>query len=247
MSGAPFKPFSATFQVLEGTDRGVQFSMLELPITIGREEGNGLLLNDERISRFHAKVQAEEGEILLTDLESTNGTQVNGHVVSIRRLRAGDRIQMGRTVLLFGSAQEIAERARLLKSAGSADLMLGISGGLDPNPNHSTVNHSEVAKLHTFDNPEDLTVDTPIREWMGQIFQGEKPLPPLPESIKASDVARLAELFDFLHRQLSHSLGATSTPKDGDELHLPFESWQRLQMIQLALAMYLRAVTRRDG
>ncbi len=247
MSGETGKPLSATFQVLEGTDRGVQFPMLELPITIGREEGNRLLLNDERISRFHAKVQAEEGEILLTDLESTNGTRVNGHVVSIRRLRAGDRIHMGRTVLLFGSAQEIAERARLLQSAGSADLTLGPTGSLEGPLGHSTVIHAEVAKLHTFDHPEDLTVNTPIREWMGQIFQGEKPLPPLPESIKASDVARLAELFDFLHRQLSHSLGTTSAPKEGHGLQLPFEGWQRLQMIQLALAMYHRAVTRRDG
>ena len=77
--------------------------------TIGREEGNSLRLNDERVSRFHAKIQADNDEIILTDLESTNGTRVNGNIVQIRRLRPGDRIGLGRSLLLFGSEQEINE------------------------------------------------------------------------------------------------------------------------------------------
>src|ERR1700747_2846711 len=81
------------------------------PVTIGREEGNVLRLNDERVSRFHAKVQHDNGEIILTDLESTNGTRVNGTVVQIRRLRAGDRVGVGRPLLLFASEQEITARA----------------------------------------------------------------------------------------------------------------------------------------
>ncbi len=76
-----------TFQILEGIDKGRVFRELPTPITIGREEGNLLRLNDERVSRFHAKVQFDNGEIILTDLESTNGTRVNGNVVQIRRLR----------------------------------------------------------------------------------------------------------------------------------------------------------------
>src|SRR5262249_23221861 len=44
-----------TFQVLEGIDKGRVFRDLTTPVTIGREEGNLLRLNDERVSRFHAK------------------------------------------------------------------------------------------------------------------------------------------------------------------------------------------------
>src|ERR1700730_10211507 len=77
-----------TFQVLEGVDRGRVFREVPAPVTIGREEGNLLRLNDERVSRFHAKVQLDSDDIILTDLESTNGTRVNGRVVQIRRLRA---------------------------------------------------------------------------------------------------------------------------------------------------------------
>src|SRR5437870_13441355 len=105
---------NVTFQVLEGVDKGRVFRELPTPVTIGREEGNVLRLNDERVSRFHAKIQIDNGEVILTDLESTNGTRVNGNVVQIRRLRPGDRIGVGRSLLLFGSEKQINERIAAL-------------------------------------------------------------------------------------------------------------------------------------
>src|SRR3954462_77293 len=109
---------AVTFQVVDGIDKGRVFRELPTPVTIGREEGNILRLNDERVSRYHAKVQFDNGEIILTDLDSTNGTRVNGNVVQIRRLRAGDRVGVGRSLLLFGSEQEID--ARRVALAGAA-------------------------------------------------------------------------------------------------------------------------------
>src|SRR6266852_3679958 len=109
-----------TFQVLDGVDRGRVFRNLMPPVTIGREEGNILRLNDERVSRFHAKVQQDNSDIILTDLESTNGTRVNGNVIQIRRLRPGDRVGLGRSLLLFGSEQEIRDRAEALESLSTA-------------------------------------------------------------------------------------------------------------------------------
>src|SRR5438105_14508848 len=105
---------TVTFQVLDGVDRGRVFRNLVPPVTIGREEGNILRLNDERVSRFHAKVQHDNADIILTDLESTNGTRVNNNVVQIRRLRHGDRILVGRSMLLFGSNEEILARMQSL-------------------------------------------------------------------------------------------------------------------------------------
>src|SRR5215475_5954496 len=111
---------AVTFQILEGIDKGRVFRELQTPVTIGREEGNVLRLNDERVSRFHAKVQFDNGEIILTDLESTNGTRVNGNVIQIRRLRPGDRVGVGRSLLLFGSDQEIASRLATLSGVQAA-------------------------------------------------------------------------------------------------------------------------------
>src|SRR6516162_1824218 len=111
---------TVTFQILEGIDKGRVFRDLATPVTIGREEGNLLRLNDERVSRFHAKVQQEDGDVILTDLESTNGTRVNGSPVQIRRLRAGDQISVGRSMLLYGTLEEIAARRTAERPAAKA-------------------------------------------------------------------------------------------------------------------------------
>src|ERR1700692_4235956 len=114
-----------TFQVLEGIDKGRVFHDLPTPLTIGREEGNILRLNDERVSRFHAKVQLDDSDYILTDLESTNGTRVNGTVVQIRRLRYGDRVSVGRSLLLFGTNEEIANRIASFEGAGVQPFLEG--------------------------------------------------------------------------------------------------------------------------
>src|SRR5271154_2405936 len=119
---------SVTFQVLEGIDRGRVYRDVSIPVTIGREEGNSLRLNDERVSRFHAKVQVDGDDYILTDLESTNGTRVNGTAVQIRRLRIGDRVGVGRSLLLFGSNEEIAARMASLAGMGHTPVPFGATG-----------------------------------------------------------------------------------------------------------------------
>ena len=109
-----------TLRVLDGADRGRVFGELGAPVTIGREEGNSIQLNDERVSRFHLKIQADHEKLVLTDLESTNGTKVNGEDIQLRILRFGDMISVGRSVLLFGSRDEIADRLANMRSNNAA-------------------------------------------------------------------------------------------------------------------------------
>ena len=93
---------TVTFQVLEGIDKGRIFRDLPTPLTVGREEGNVLRLNDERVSRFHAKVQLDDDDYILTDLESTNGVKINGIRVSSgakKVLHTGDEVTIGKRVL----------------------------------------------------------------------------------------------------------------------------------------------------
>src|SRR3954447_18236234 len=108
-----------TIRVLDGADRGRVFQNLAPPITIGREEGNTIQLNDERISRYHVKIQEDHNRLVITDLESTNGTKVNNEDVQLRILRFGDMIQVGRSVLLFGSREQIAQRLSRLRNDGA--------------------------------------------------------------------------------------------------------------------------------
>src|SRR6185436_16588785 len=140
-----------TFQVLEGIDKGRVFRDLPTPVTIGREEGNMLRLNDERVSRFHAKIQFDNNEIILTDLESTNGTRVNGNVVQIRRLRPGDRVGVGRSLLLFGSEQEIRDRMESLSNLSTAMPGSAACTGI-----HATVHAHTLAAQFPHDEHIDL-------------------------------------------------------------------------------------------
>src|SRR6201999_2183194 len=109
-----------TLRVLDGADRGRVFEELPTPVTIGREEGNSLQLNDERVSRFHVKIQEDQDKVVLTDLESTNGTKVNGEDIQLRILRFGDMVSVGRSVLLFGSREQIAARLAPLRGEAPA-------------------------------------------------------------------------------------------------------------------------------
>ncbi|MCA9081520.1 MAG: FHA domain-containing protein [Planctomycetaceae bacterium] len=124
---------SLTFQIIDGLEAGQVLRDLETPVTIGREEDNDIRLNDERVSRFHAKIQSDGDKYILTDLESTNGTRVNGHPVRMRLLSVGDQVHIGRCVLVFGSPeqlkQEIATGERELQDPSTQSDIVGREDG----------------------------------------------------------------------------------------------------------------------
>jgi predicted component of type VI protein secretion system len=170
-----------TFQVVEGLEAGRVFRNVSTPLTIGREEDNDIQLNDERISRFHVKVQEDSGRVILTDLESTNGTRVNGHPVRLRVLRPGDLIMLGRCVLLVGDQDELRKlNARLKKfsaqlsedatDAGApidaSELNEAFPGGPPPLPAGLTpAQTAELADLLEYFRTELLTiVGSPVDE-----------------------------------------------------------------------------------
>ncbi len=233
---------TVTFQVLEGIDKGRVFHDLPTPVTIGREEGNLLRLNDERVSRFHAKVQLDDSDYILTDLESTNGTRVNGAVVQIRRLRFGDRVGVGRSVLLFGSNEQIAARMASLTSPGVEEHLTGLStsSGADaprtiPPP---TLAGQVDANLHF-----DLNLIEPMQLTRDALFIGNKQLPPLPLKLAPSQAARLAEILDFLHTGLGQATENIQAREDGSQVTLAFADWQRVLAVQMLLARYLRMIS----
>lgn len=228
---------AVTFQVLEGIDKGKIFRELSTPVTIGREEGNQLRLNDERVSRFHAKVQFDNGEIILTDLESTNGTRVNNNVIQIRRLRPGDRIGVGRSVLLFGSSEEIEARRAALSGVSSP-----ATGGVSATSLPATLHAHTIAAQFDHDVDFDLNVNDKVTATQGTLFLGNRPLPPLPQKLTPSQAARLAELLDFLHRHLSLATENINANEEGSQVSLSFADWQRVLAIQMLLARYVRAV-----
>jgi pSer/pThr/pTyr-binding forkhead associated (FHA) protein len=230
-----------TFQVLEGIDKGKIFHELPTPVTIGREEGNALRLNDERVSRFHAKIQFDNGEIILTDLESTNGTRVNNNMVQIRRLRPGDLIGVGRTLLRFGSQQEIEARNAALSSLNTP-----AAGNLASSLQPATVPAQTLALQFDHDLSAHLNPRDKVTVTSGTLFLGSRPLPPLPQKMTPSQAARLAELLDFLHRHLTSATENISANEEGSLVTLLYADWQRVLTLQMILARYVRAVAEPD-
>jgi predicted component of type VI protein secretion system len=232
--------------VLEGVDRGRVFRELHTPVTIGREEGNILRLNDERVSRYHAKVQQDGDDVILTDLESTNGTRVNGNVVQIRRLRFGDRVCVGRSELLFGSNEEIAARAVSLSSTANPSFTDDLSASV-ATEGPATVQAKSMSGVLENDFDFDLNLkDQPITATSDALTIGSRALPPLPQKLSPSQAARLAEILDFLHRGLTCATTNINAKEDGSQVVLNFADWQRIQALQMLLARYLRAVAEPD-
>jgi hypothetical protein len=73
------------------------------PITIGRDPENDLVLDDRRVSRRHAEIRLRLGRYTLYDLQSTNGTFVNGRRVAEIVLSDGDRIAIGGSELVIST------------------------------------------------------------------------------------------------------------------------------------------------
>jgi len=72
-------------------------------ITIGRDTKNDLVLNDNNASAFHAEIIVSSNAFIIKDLESSNGTMVNGAKVSQKSLYLEDEIVIGSTKLLVKS------------------------------------------------------------------------------------------------------------------------------------------------
>ena len=75
-------------------------------LTIGRAADNDLVLPDGRVSRHHARLTGRRGTIVYLDLGSTNGSRVNGAVVSELVLGEGDRIELGDSVIVVEPAED---------------------------------------------------------------------------------------------------------------------------------------------
>ena len=208
-----------TLRVLDGADRGRCFDDIPTPLTVGREEGNPVQLNDERVSRFHLKIQEDAGKLVLANLESTNGTKVNGENVHLCLIRPGDMISMGRSVLVVGSRQQIAERLATLRKA---DMSGAVS--LD---NDELIEHQSEMALEF-----ELTAD---HEHEIQALLHALAPPALPSSLLPGQAAELGELLNYFHLRL-RGLIQTIKKERGDRITLELRQWQNILDMQARLA-----------
>src|SRR5262249_40763868 len=87
-----------------GPLRGAIFPLLVEEIWVGRDQTAGIFLEDRSASRRHCLIRREGAQFKVVDLESRNGTFVNGLPVTERRLEDGDEIRIGNSLFTFDAS-----------------------------------------------------------------------------------------------------------------------------------------------
>lgn len=213
-----------TIKILHGADRGKVFEDLEPPLTIGREEGNDIQLNDERVSRCHFKIQRDNERLVLTDLDSTNGTKVNGVETQLKILRYGDLIAVGRSLMLVGTEQQIAARLAVMNKEG-----------VTQSREHASSESSIAIELER--EPK-----SPVPAEVMQIHE----VPSIPDDLTPGQKAQLCEILDYLQSRLNRLIESARIEESQQEVVLNLAAWQRMLDTQIRLATMTRQIADPD-
>jgi hypothetical protein len=98
---------TAEERVLIGRVNGkeVTIPLTKFPLILGKQEGvSDILVDDNAVSKMHARFDELDGRIFISDLNSTNGTMRNGTMLDINRpvvLESGDRLRFGRSSFTY--------------------------------------------------------------------------------------------------------------------------------------------------
>jgi pSer/pThr/pTyr-binding forkhead associated (FHA) protein len=130
---------------ISGKYQGGEFPLeLDREILIGRGSDLDMVLVEDMVSRRHARITTFGGELVIEDMGSTNGTFVNGEKITRSRLKEGDRILVGTSIIKLvasdedtdpGEVADLPEHAYRPQAAQAAATATGlISGKLDEVP-----------------------------------------------------------------------------------------------------------------
>lgn len=86
---------------IDGPLSGHTFCLDEPVVSIGRRASNNICLEDRFVSRHHCVIRNEGDEYMIDDLNSANGTYVNGERISAGSLKEGSLIEIGASRFLF--------------------------------------------------------------------------------------------------------------------------------------------------
>lgn len=221
---------SITLRIIDGNDKGKIFENLTFPVSLGREKENKVQIHDEKVSRYHCKIQTDGKEIFLTDLDSTNGTQLNGQRVHAAPIYCGDLISLGQTLLIVGSRKEIAERLASLENLNLNHLALRFL---------ASENRVEHFPQPLIDEYEEYSYD--VRDALQRLHAI---LPPeLPDLLSIPQTAKFCEF--LLYFQIRLKLIAEKAIKEAgtETVTLEQKEWQSLLDILSRFTDYYSTLT----
>ena len=99
---------AAALVLIHGEDLGRKFDLVSEETLIGRSSKADIQVDQDSVSRHHAKIRVDGARITVEDMGSTNGTIVNDeHIEDTLRLRNGDLLKIGRTIFKFIAGNNI--------------------------------------------------------------------------------------------------------------------------------------------
>jgi signal transduction histidine kinase len=112
--------------VIKGRDQGKRFELKGNVLGLGRENSNAVQLFDTEVSRRHAELRLEQDRYVLVDLGSSNGTYVNNERFGRGELSSGDRVQVGRTLMIYtatdpGSSEDLSDVIDIVGGGAAGD------------------------------------------------------------------------------------------------------------------------------
>jgi FHA domain len=93
--------YQASVVIVQGYAAGMEYPLAKESTVIGRDKSADIVLKDALVSREHVVIVYSEGTFILKDLESTNGTVLNGKLIQRADLRHRDKFRVGDTELQF--------------------------------------------------------------------------------------------------------------------------------------------------
>src|SRR5207237_5308995 len=94
-----------------GALKGAEFPIGTIEFTIGRQQDNDVCLEDDLVSRRHCAIRLLDGRAVARDLQSRNGTYVNGEAISEKVLRQSDVLRVGSSTFIYKERDDIEEIA----------------------------------------------------------------------------------------------------------------------------------------
>jgi signal transduction histidine kinase len=116
----------ASVTVIKGPDKGRRYDLTVDRPTIGRDATSTIRLHDGEISRHHAEIRKTANGYIVYDLQSSNGTYLNGERIQYAVVRTGDRVRCGQTEMIFTSETgparpDLADKIRMTTTSQPSD------------------------------------------------------------------------------------------------------------------------------
>ncbi len=119
-----------------GPDAGKRIPLINFPITIGRDSSNQIAVDDDEVSRFHLRIKQRGKLFIAEDLESRNGTYINGDKVLNSIVKNGDKILIGSTEMIFVTSEpDIRLATEIIKFDMIVAEELGLKGPIEVDGN----------------------------------------------------------------------------------------------------------------